>query len=409
MSTRSMRWGWLVCALAVTSAAACKLPFGEAGERDGRAPIASATSSAINVGLTAPVAPTTIPIPQSTMPIPVGAPASFAPLARQAEPAVVTIVMKVKGRGGREMMRGLGTGFLIDRAGTIITNNHVVAEGNAIEVVLSNDKSVEGKIVGTDPMTDVAVVKIDPPAGIEPLRLGDSDEISVGDWVWAIGNPLGLSHTVTAGILSAKGRTVKDVPIRAKGGGDSYFDFLQTDCAINPGNSGGPLLNLKGEVVGMNTAINAAGQGLAFAIPINMIKQMIPSLVKEGHLVRAFLGVGIEDAPFGDKSGPRGAIVNRIWKGTPADKAGLKEGDHVLAIDGAPVRDSAQMRWLVSIAGVGKQVTLRLVREEKAMDVTAKLEELPTRAKVAAKPSEEDEDDDEDPPQLPFVPHRGGR
>jgi S1-C subfamily serine protease len=140
-----------------------------------------------------------------------------------------------------------------------------------------------------------------------------------------------------------------------------------------------------------------------------MIKQMIPSLVKEGHLVRAFLGVGIEDAPLGDKSGPRGAIVNRVWKGTPAEKAGLKEGDHVLAIDGTAVRDSAQMRWLVSIAGVGKQVTLRLVRDDKALDVNAKLEELPSRGRVAAKPSapdSDDDDDEDDTPQLPFLPPR---
>jgi serine protease Do len=320
-----------------------------------------------------------------------GAPASFAPLVRTAEPAVVTIVIKVKKKSGKMMMKGLGSGFIIDKAGTIITNNHVVSGGNAIEVVLSNDKTVEGKIVGTDPTTDVAVVKIDPPDGIDPIPLGDSESVAVGDWVVAIGNPLGLTHTVSAGILSARGRTTKDVPLKPIGGGEAYFDFLQTDAAINPGNSGGPLLNLKGEVIGMNTAINAAGQGLAFAIPINMVKQLIPSLVKEGHLVRSYLGVGIEDANA-DSSGAKGAIVNHVWKDTPAEKAGLKEGDKVLAIDGVAVRDASQMRWLVSIAGVGKKVTLRLIRDEKAFDLPVTLEELP---KKLLQPGGEDEEDEE--------------
>ena len=322
-----------------------------------------------------------------------GAPASFAPLVRSAEPAVVTIVIKVKKKSGKMMMKGLGSGFIIDKAGTIITNNHVVSGGNAIEVVLSNDKTVEGKIVGTDPTTDVAVVKIEPPDGIDPIPLGDSDAVAVGDWVVAIGNPLGLTHTVSAGILSARGRTTKDVPLKPIGGGEAYFDFLQTDAAINPGNSGGPLLNLKGEVVGMNTAINAAGQGLAFAIPINMVKLLIPSLVKEGHLVRSYLGVGIEDATA-DSSGTKGAIVNHVWKDTPAEKAGMKEGDHVLAIDGVGVRDASQMRWLISIAGVGKKVTLRLIRDEKAFDLPVTLEELP-KQKVT-KPGEEEDDEGEE-------------
>jgi serine protease Do len=321
-----------------------------------------------------------------------GAPASFAPLVRSAEPAVVTIVIKVKSKKGKMMMKGLGSGFIIDKAGTIITNNHVVTGGTAIEVVLFNDKTVEGKIVGTDPTTDVAVVKIEPPDGIDPIPLGDSESVAVGDWVVAIGNPLGLTHTVSAGILSARGRTTKDVPLKPIGGGEAYFDFLQTDAAINPGNSGGPLLNLKGEVIGMNTAINAAGQGLAFAIPINMVKQLIPSLVKEGHLVRSYLGVGIEDANT-DSSGAKGAIVNHVWKDTPAEKAGLKENDRVLAIDGVAVRDAQQMRWLVSIAGVGKKVTLRIIRDEKAFDLPVTLEELPK--KLAVQPGGEDEEDEE--------------
>ncbi len=328
--------------------------------------------------------------------VPAGAPMSFAPLARAAEPGVVTIVIKQKTKKGREYKKGLGSGFLIDKLGTILTNNHVVSGGNAIDVELFNGRIIEGKVIGTDPSTDVGVVKIDPPEGLVPLPLGDSDSITVGDWVFAIGNPLGLSHTVTAGILSARGRTTKDVPLKAIGGGDSYFDFLQTDAAINPGNSGGPLLNLKGEVIGINTAINAAGQGLAFAIPINMVKQMLPSLVKEGRLVRSYLGVGIEDAGLDEKTGVRGAIVFRVYKGTPADKAGLKSGDQVVAVDGITVRDSSQMRWLVSIAGVGKKVTLRLVRDGKAFDLPVKLEKLP-ESKAPTGPTDDDDDDDDGP------------
>jgi len=328
-----------------------------------------------------------------------GTPSSFAPLAKVAGAAVVTIVIKVKRKSGRPTMKGLGSGFLIDKEGTILTNNHVVAGGNAIEVVLANDKAIEGKVLGTDPTTDVAVVKIEPPVpAIEPIPLGDSDGILVGDWVVAIGNPLGLSHTVTAGILSARGRTTKDVPLKAMGGGEAYFDFLQTDAAINPGNSGGPLLNLKGEAIGINTAINAAGQGLAFAIPINMVKQMLPSLVKEGRVVRSYLGVGIEDAPMDEKTGLRGAVVMRIMKGGPADKAALKIEDRVVAVDGTPVRDSSHMRWLVSIAGVGKKVTLRVLRDNKAFDLPVKLDKLPEKKPV---PEPGDDDDDEDETSLP--------
>jgi serine protease Do len=340
-------------------------------------------------------------MPNSGLQPPAGAPTSFAPLARGAEPAVVTIVIMVKNKFGRSVKRGLGSGFIIDKQGTILSNNHVVSGGNAIEVELSNGKKLDAKVLGTDPPTDVAVVKIDPPEGIEPIPLGDSETVAVGDWVFAIGNPLGLTHTVTAGILSAKGRTKNDVPL---GGRDAYFDFLQTDAAINPGNSGGPLLNLKGEAIGINTAISAKGQGLAFAIPINMVKQMIPSLVKDGRLVRSYLGVGIEDAPLDEKTGTRGAIVSKVYKGTPADKAGLKNGDHVLAVDGVAVRDSSQMKWLVSVAGVGKKVTLRVVRDDKAFDLPVKLEKAPDQPSKPQPEEEEEDEDDEAPSPFPF-PH----
>ena len=387
----------LLC-LSTAGFGACKKGSADSGDSpapsDTRASLPPAASPVASPTLgIATGTPVIVPSPGPG--IPAGAPASFAPLARTAEPAVVTIVIKERKKNGRVYMKGLGSGFIIDGKGTIITNNHVVSGGNAIDVVLANDKTVEGKVLGTDPTTDVAVVKIEPPDGVTPLPLGDSDAIQVGDWVVAIGNPLGLSHTVTAGILSAKGRTTKDVPLKPAGGGESYFDFLQTDAAINPGNSGGPLLNLKGEVIGINTAINAAGQGLAFAIPINMVKLLIPSLMKEGHFVRSYLGVGIHDAPYDDKTGTRGAIVDRVGKGTPAAKYDLKEDDLILAVDGVGVRDSQQMRWLISIAGVGKSVALRVVRDGKAFDINVVLDKLPERPPVPAGSSGDDGDDDE--------------
>lgn len=322
---------------------------------------------------------------------PVGTPASFAPLAKATAPAVVTVLLKIK--KGHMIGKGIGSGFLIDKSGTILTNNHVVQDASDLAVQLYNDKRVDAKVLGTDPMTDVAVIKIDPPAGIEPIALGDSDAVSVGDWLVAIGSPHGLRQTVTAGILSARGRTINEVPLP----GQHYFDFLQTDTAINQGNSGGPLLNLKGEVIGINTAINAKAQGLAFAIPINMVKQMLPSLVKDGRVVRSYLGVGIEDSEFDEKLGTKGALVVSVKKGTPAAKAGIKVDDVILAVDGTPVKNSSQMRWLVSIAGVGRKVTLRVVRDSKAFDLTVKLEKLPEQKPAPAKPSEEEEEEEEDP------------
>jgi len=389
----------LTMASALSGFGSCKRPGADGDDK--KKPDVPPSATAVPSPTLGIATGTPVIIPPAAPGLPAGAPASFAPLARAAEPAVVTIVIKVKTKKGRAFKKGLGSGFIIDKQGTILTNNHVVAGGNAIDVELFNGKVVEGKVVGTDPMTDIGVVKIEPQDDVTPIPLGDSDAISVGDWVVAIGNPLGLSHTVTAGILSARGRTTKDVPLKAIGGGEAYFDFLQTDAAINPGNSGGPLLNLRGEVVGINTAINAQGQGLAFAIPVNMVKQMLPSLIKEGRLVRSYLGVGIEDAGVDEKTGVRGAIVFKVYKNTPADKAGLKSGDKVLAVDGIAVRDSSQMRWLVSIAGVGRKVTLRVVREDKAFDLPVKLEKLPEKKE----PTVDDDDDDDDDGPIPHFPH----
>jgi serine protease Do len=251
-------------------------------------------------------------------------------------------------------------------------------------VKLSDERELSAKVVGTDPHTDIAVVRIDA-KDLRPLPLGDSDNIEVGDWVVAIGNPFGLSHTVSAGIVSAKGRTKDDVQLDPAG----YYDFLQTDASINPGNSGGPLLNLRGEVVGMNSAIRGGGaQGIGFAIPINMIKQLLPVLLRDGHLTRSALGIDILDPrqlspddkqALGIADGERvtGAIVNGVLPGGAADRAGLAPGDIIVGFEGTPVERPAQLRWLASTAGVGRLVVLRVMRGKKTFDLRVTLGQLP--------------------------------
>jgi len=319
------------------------------------------------------------------------APASFAPIAKHADPSVVTITTGedvepsfLAGRPRREMI-GLGTGFIVDKNGIILTNNHVIERAKIIVVKLSNDKLYPGRVVGTDPRTEIAVVKIDE-HGLVPIALGDSDALEVGDWVVAIGNPFGLSHTVSAGIISAKGRTEKEVPLDPAG----YYNFLQTDASINPGNSGGPLLNLKGEVVGINTAIRGGGaQGIGFAIPINMVKQLLPMLLRDGHVTRSALGIRQmdvheltpEDRATLKLTSEQGAVVEGVEPGGPADRAHLEPGDVILAFDGAPLLPGSLLRWLASTAGVGKVVTLRVSRYGKVFDTEVTLGQLaePTR------------------------------
>jgi len=335
-----------------------------------------------------PAAPT--PAQPGFGPAGVAQPASFAPIVHGADPSVVTIkttaeeveVSPFTHRQRRRQTGGLGTGFVVDRNGIILTNNHVVENAQEIQVKTSDERELPAKVVGTDPPTDIAVVRIDArDLHLHALPLGDSDGIEVGDWVVAIGNPFGLSHTVSAGILSAKGRTKEDVPLDPAG----YYDFLQTDASINPGNSGGPLLNLRGEVVGMNSAVRAGGaQGIGFAIPINMIKQLLPVLLRDGHLTRSALGVHIVDPrqlpkedrqalglPEGEKSG--GGVIMDVIPGGPADRAGLQPGDNIVAFDGTPIDRSTQLQWLASTAGVGRSAALRVQRRGKVFDLTVVL------------------------------------
>jgi serine protease Do len=320
------------------------------------------------------------PAPQVILPGGMAAPLSFAPLVKATDNAVVTVFAIVRNRRRGQMIEGLGSGFVYDSNGYILTNNHVVAEATEIMVRLADDRRVSAKLVGRDPPTDVAVVKIDVP-GVPALQLGDSNAIDVGDWVVAIGNPFGLSHTVSAGIISAKGRTRDDLK-ELDQTGHGYFNFLQTDAAINQGNSGGPLINLKGEVVGINTAIRANANSIGFAIPINMVKSLVPMLVRDGKVTRSALGISVaalgeEDVARLRRPSKKGAILRGVQPGGAADRAGLATDDVIVAFNGTTIDDPEELRWLASVAGVGSTALVRVSRGDRTFDVKVKLGALP--------------------------------
>ena len=284
-----------------------------------------------------------------------------------------------EGQGPAERpQKSLGSGFIINNDGYILTNYHVIEGADEIQVQLTDKKKFEGKVVGGDPKTDIAVIKINT-KDVAYAPLGDSDQLRVGDWVMAVGNPFGLDHTVTAGIVSAKGRVI---------GAGPYDDFIQTDASINPGNSGGPLFNLQGQVVGVNTAIVASGQGIGFAIPINMAKQLIPQLIKEGKVTRAWLGVGIQEITpelaksFG-LSDEKGALVASVFPGSPAEKAGLKTGDIIRTFNEKSIVESHDLPTLVAREPVGKQIKLKVLREGKEKEVDVTLSEMEKGEKQA--------------------------
>jgi serine protease Do len=279
----------------------------------------------------------------------------------------------------------LGSGFIIDRTGLIVTNNHVVEEADEIIVLLNDKHKFDAKVIGRDPLTDLALIKIDPKgAELKTLPLGNSDTTDIGDWVAAIGNPLGLEWTITAGIISAKGRELGSGP---------YDNFMQTDASINPGNSGGPLINMDGEVVAINTAIIPSGQGLGFAVPVNMLKELLPKL-KTGAVKRGWLGVMVQPIDeklakgFGLKE-PKGALIADVTKGEPADKGGLKAGDVVLKINGADIADSRELVNTIGRMSPGETVTLTVLRDKKTKDIKVKLGERKDQVSVSQEPSEQ--------------------
>lgn len=287
----------------------------------------------------------------------------------------------------RAQPRGLGTGVIVDDKGHILTNNHVIGDADDVTVRLSNEKTVKAEVVGKDPRTDIAVIKIKA-NGLAPARLGDSDKLRIGEWVLASGNPFGLDNTVTAGIVSAKGRSIM--------GGGQYEDFIQTDAAINPGNSGGPLVNLEGEVVGINTAIfsrSGGYMGIGFAIPINMARSVMESLITSGKVVRGWLGVGIQNlnedlAQSFNFSGTDGALVGHLEKDGPAEKAGLKQGDIIVKLNGEKITNINQLRNLVAGIAPGKTIDAEIVRDGRTKTLKVKVGELPTQAQQALEQSE---------------------
>ena len=328
-------------------------------------------------------------------------PGSFSNLAESASPAVVNIrtVKTIKG-GGRVFrhfkkgpfgdddpmkdffdrffdedqkrdfkQRSLGSGFIIDKDGYIVTNNHVIDDADKIVVILNNEKEFEAQIVGRDKNTDLALIKIESNHNLPVLRFGDSDALKVGQWVVAIGNPFGLEQTVTAGIVSAKGRVIGSGP---------YDDFIQTDASINPGNSGGPLLNMEGEVIGINTAIIAGGQGIGFAIPVNLAKNIIIQLKSTGEVTRGWLGVGIQDISeevaeyYGIKE-KKGVLVTEVFPGDPADLAGIKPKDIILSVNGKEVDTARQLTGMIADIGVGDTAQIKINRNGKTQTLDVKI------------------------------------
>jgi serine protease Do len=289
-----------------------------------------------------------------------------------------------------QTQRSLGTGFIIDPKGLIITNEHVVKNADKIKVKLAGHDGQEltATVKGRDPQTDIALLQIEGQGTYPALTFGDADKIRVGDWVVAIGNPFGLGHTVTQGIISAKGRVI---------GAGRYDNFLQTDAAINPGNSGGPLLNLQGEVVGINTAIVATGQGIGFAIPINLVKNVIEQLETKGKVIRGMLGVQVQTVTpeiakaFG-MAEPRGALIAEVQPGTPADKAGLKREDIIIEYNGQPIKEMNELPRQVAATPPGTKSNLKVLRNGKEMTfpiTVTELHEEKLNKEAAEHPSEE--------------------
>jgi len=278
--------------------------------------------------------------------------------------------------------KSLGSGVIINKQGYIVTNNHVVENAKEITVTLYGEKDYPAEVVGRDKKIDLALIKIDAKEDLPLAPLGDSDKLKVGEWVLAIGNPFGLAETVTAGICSAKGRVI---------GAGPYDDFIQTDASINPGNSGGPLFNFWGEVVGINTAIVAAGQGIGFAIPINMAKEILPQLKEKGRVTRGWLGVTVQRITsqlaksFGLKE-ESGALVSQVVKGSPAERSGIKSGDVILEFNGKKIKEFGELSRVVASTPVGTVVPLKVFREGKTITLEATIAQLEERAEMGEAP-----------------------
>jgi serine protease Do len=337
-------------------------------------------------------------------------PLSFSDLAERVKPTVVNISTSktFKGRGGlgapfgsspfgdeffdrffgdqphREFkQRSLGSGFIISNDGYIFTNNHVVEQADKILVKISSGKEYEAKVIGTDANTDIALIKIKPDNSLPVAEIGDSEKLRVGEWVIAIGNPFGLEATVTAGIVSAKGRVI---------GAGPYDNFIQTDASINPGNSGGPLFNMEGKVIGINTAIVAQGQGIGFAIPISMAKSILADLKTKGKVTRGWLGISVQDisediAKNLNHKNKSGALVSDVFKGDPADKAGIKVGDIIIEINGKIIKDTHDLLLTIATLQVGQKMNVKAIRDGREMTFQVTVAERKENVAMAAERS----------------------
>lgn len=299
---------------------------------------------------------------------------SLAPMIKAVGPAVVAVDARGSAPGpglfgpGEPVVQGLGSGFIVEADGLVVTNHHVIAEARSVQVRLSDGRSFEAKVVGSDPATDLALLRLEGAEGLPVVVLGKSEALEVGDWVVAMGNPMGLDHSATVGIVSGKGRGSLGLYR------DSYIDFLQTDADIAPGSSGGPLFNLRGEVVGINTAVGASLQP-GFAIPIDQAKRIVEQLRDGGEVVRGWLGAGNQ---LGAK-GP-GAAIGSVYEGTPAARAGLRPGDVIEALDDAPVADFEDLRARVGDRRPGEAVKLRVRRDGSTIELSATLDAKPEAA-----------------------------
>jgi len=409
MAQRTIRGALFVLVVGIVIGVGATMWFGGAG-RDVARRIASPPSAPEPSRTRLEQAPATAPVPLTMVP-------DFATLAERLSPVVVNISTSSQpkpsqmeappfhgpGFGGpqspfgegdpREFwepferffgplpkqrqfrQRSLGSGFILDTDGHILTNNHVIENADEIVVRLDNAKEYKATVVGKDAKTDIALLHIEGASGLTSVTLGDSDGLRVGEWVMAIGNPFGLDHTVTSGIVSAKGRFI---------GAGNYDDYIQTDAAINPGNSGGPLINLRGEVVGINSAIfsrSGGNIGIGFAVPINLAKELLPQLKDKGRVTRGWLGVLIqkvtpeiaESLGLGES---RGALVADVVKDGPAAAAGMKVGDVITEFDGHPVKESNELPLMVARTPVGKEVLVKVLRDKGPLDVKVTVAEL---------------------------------
>ena len=345
--------------------------------------------------------------------VPRGVPASFADLAERVSKGVVNIQTKKTvtgtgvprnfeefffgqpfggpgGPGGEREVPSLGSGFVISPDGYIVTNNHVVEDVDEITVAFEDGRELPATVIGRDPKTDLALLRVENDGKLPALPLGDSEAVRPGEWVVAVGNPFGLEHTVTAGIVSAKHRII---------GQGSYDDYIQTDAAINPGNSGGPLINLKGEVIGINTAIKPAANTIGFAVPVNMAKDILPQLKAYGHVTRGWLGVVIQKitpelAEHLELEDERGALVSRVMPGGPADDAGIKRYDVIVEFDGKAVEEMNDLPRIVASTPVEKKVKVVVRRDGDKTTLQAAVGKMdePEETQLASAPGDSTSD-----------------